>query len=693
MENTWTKRIRYLERGFNEPPANEDILIIHDGYPISFDDTRLYRISEISDFFLDTEHMNLLAKQMISVLTGAFTLPMPIIFGVICNGPDIQIVIGTTTEVAGDALLSLLNSAIRGVKLNPISRQDLNLADVIKHAGLLCGTPASSDSPMSELYSSAVDTLIRGLSGHDWAYIVIANPINARQTTSYYEAVVKELQIASPDESVSSGAVPLISDYRELVEALTKKLKSAKSSGLWNVSTCFLASDQQVLRQGLSILNAVLSNGRSLPDPIQILEVSDYVARLADFDVLGNPSPSGPGKFSYPHQYLSLLSTDELIKEMQLPSKEAPGYQVSPDAVFGVEVGPCDEQSIVIGEVLDGNTRLGKFYCVDRNDFARHTLVSGTNGSGKTNSIFQILRQLRQQDPKIPFWVIEPVKNEYRKLRLVQEIDAKDILVFTLGDETVSPFRLNPFEIHEGVSVQTHINWLYSVFTASFEMWDPMPEILEKALNRIYKDKGWNIGLNTNPRGGHHPYAQPTITDLYRKIPEVITELRYDQEISNRLKAALLVRIDSLREGGKGLMLDTRQSYDFKELINRPVVFELEKIADDEQKAFVIGILLMFLYEYYISEGMSEATKLKHITVIEEAHRLLRNPQTFVNTAGGNTRAKAVEQFTNMLAEIRAYGEGFIIADQIPSKLALDVIKNTNLKITHRLISKTKLTQ
>jgi hypothetical protein len=38
-----------------------------------------------------------------------------------------------------------------------------------------------------------------------------------------------------------------------------------------------------------------------------------------------------------------------------------------------------------------------------------------------------------------------------------------------------------------------------------------------------------------------------------------------------------------------------------------------------------------------------------------------------------------------MLAEIRAYGEGIVVAEQIPAKLVPDVVKNTALKIVHRL--------
>ena len=50
-----------------------------------------------------------------------------------------------------------------------------------------------------------------------------------------------------------------------------------------------------------------------------------------------------------------------------------------------------------------------------------------------------------------------------------------------------------------------------------------------------------------------------------------------------------------------------------------------------------------------------------------------------------DTRAQAVGMFSNVLSEVRAFGEGLIIAEQIPNRLAEDALKNTNTKIIHRL--------
>lgn len=132
-------------------------------------------------------------------------------------------------------------------------------------------------------------------------------------------------------------------------------------------------------------------------------------------------------------------------------------------------------------------------------------------------------------------------------------------------------------------------------------------------------------------------------------------------------------------------MLNTPKSVPIEELLSRPVVMELEDLGDDETKSFVIGILLVQLYEYRKSQMTKGSKQLSHILMVEEAHRLLKNVSE--SGEGGNTRAKSVEFFCNLLAEIRTFGQGILIADQIPTKLAPDTIKNTNLKIVHRTVA------
>jgi hypothetical protein len=306
----------------------------------------------------------------------------------------------------------------------------------------------------------------------------------------------------------------------------------------------------------------------------------------------------------------------------------------------------------------------------------------GTTGSGKTNTLFYIILELWKK--KIPFLVIEPVKTEYRKLLMNPDI-GKDLQVFTLGDNNISPFRINPFEVISGIPVQTHIELLKSVFNASFYMWGPLPQVLERCIFEIYTDKGWDLTSSTNPRGCVKN-ANPTLSDLYYKVDEVVERLGYSPETTMEIRGALKTRVDSMRIGGKGLMLNTRRTIPFETLMKKPTILELEPIGDDEEKCFIMGILLTRMYEEYLTRGLTEKKGLSHVTIIEEAHRLLGNFHA-ENPYTANVKGKAVETFTNILAEIRAYGEGFLIAEQIPSKLAPEIVKNTNLKIMHRIVA------
>jgi hypothetical protein len=398
--------------------------------------------------------------------------------------------------------------------------------------------------------------------------------------------------------------------------------------------------------------------------------------------IIANPAPAAPGQFSFPAMYSSIVNSMELANFMQLPSQEMPGYQVKPYARFKVSPTPVVDNAIHLGEILDQNSTMGVPYRLPVNHLTKHLLITGTTGSGKTNTIFHLLRQLTEK--KISFMVIEPVKTEYRKM-LFQNDMTPDLLVFTLGNNSISPFRINPFEILPGVSVQSHLDLLKSVFNASFFMWGPLPQVLEQCLQEIYSDCGWDFSSGKNLRG-YHKNCQPTLTDLYNKVDAVVDKLGYSQESSLEIRAALKTRINSLRIGGKGLMLDVRTSIPFDYLMNKPVILELEAIGDDDEKAFIMGIILTRMYEYHIAAGICENNQLKHITIIEEAHRLLAGHSS-ENPYTANIKGKAVETFSNILAEIRAYGEGFIIAEQIPTKLTSDVIKNTNLKIMHRLVS------
>jgi hypothetical protein len=267
--------------------------------------------------------------------------------------------------------------------------------------------------------------------------------------------------------------------------------------------------------------------------------------------------------------------------------------------------------------------------------------------------------------------------------------------VYTAASDEGAPLRINPFEVEEGTTVAEHVDLLRAVFAASFgDMWSPLPQVLEQCLLRVYRDRGWDLLSNTNHRladGEDRALAFPTLRELADSVDGIVDRLGFDPEARGRVRGSLATRINGLRMGSKGALFDTRDAFSMASLLGGPAVLELERLADESDKAFLMGLLLIRLVEFRRGQrrgtdpGGVPTDALGHLLVIEEAHRLLANvsPGSYSdNTA----RAQAVEAFSNFLAEIRAYGQGIVVVDQVPTKLASDVIKNTNLKIAHRIV-------
>jgi len=305
-------------------------------------------------------------------------------------------------------------------------------------------------------------------------------------------------------------------------------------------------------------------------------------------------------------------------------------------------------------------------------------------GSGKTTTMFNILYQLwhaTDTEHRIPFMVLEPAKTEYRSLMRLGEFQ-KDMWVFTLGDERISPFRFNPFEVMEGIPLESHIARLNACFVGAFNLFDPLPLLLDKAIRESYAEKGWLDDCV----GGELDVVPPTLTDLRNQALKVIENAGYSEKLSNDFKAALIQRLDSLRRGSKGRMLDTRKSIPFGWIMQHPVIFELDALNGDE-KSLLMMFLLSFVYEYAKANRLS-GSKLRHVLLVEEAHNLIGRSRMGNSEYRANPQEQSIKLFIQMLAEMRALGEGILIADQLPTALAPEAMKQTNLKVLMRMTAR-----
>ena len=388
------------------------------------------------------------------------------------------------------------------------------------------------------------------------------------------------------------------------------------------------------------------------------------------------------------------MSVRELALMAGLPQKEVVGLRLKEEVEFGLNVpkgtSGADDDVNLGALVKSGNVcRRSKIH-LGCDQLDRHVFVAGVTGSGKTTTCQTLLLSSGW-----PFLVIEPAKTEYRGLRFPYvDADGKerkalcpDLLVFTLGDDTVAPFRLNPFELIPGESVTARVDMLMASITAAFDMEAAIPQLIERAIYACYEDCGWSVDDNTNAQF-EDPFADgvfafPTLSDVLRKTEIVVNEQGFDERLKKDYIGSINARLQGLTLGAKGFMLDCPRSVDFMKLLDRQVVLELEPIPNAAQKSLIIGFVLTNLLQAVKRKFQTTNAKVKHITLIEEAHRLLSKPEPGCNPS----QRQAAETFADMLAEIRKYGESLVIADQIPGKLTPEVMKNTNTKIIHRLFA------
>lgn len=418
--------------------------------------------------------------------------------------------------------------------------------------------------------------------------------------------------------------------------------------------------------------------------PAQIVSLAEEsplfpaaIRAAQEFDLASEVHPllwGGSGKLPWRAQRLHRLADlDEVTGFWRLPIPLALGFPG-----FELDTGVGD---IRLGTLADDAASEDAPARFEREALAKHGLIVGMPGSGKTTTVFNILHQLWPPDPskkRVPFMVLEPAKTEYRALRRIEPF-GKDLFVFTLGDERISPFRFNPFEVPERIPLESHISRLNACFTGAFDLFDPLPLLLDHAIRRAYEAKGWY----DDSMGGEPGLEAPTLADLCYQAQVVARTSGYSDRVRDDFNAALAQRLESLRRGSKGRMLDTRQSLPFNTLMQQPLVLELDALNDDE-KALLMMFVLTFVYEYARANRPS-GSPLSHVLVIEEAHNLIGRNFSDRSAYRANPKEQAIHLFTRMLAEMRALGEGILIADQLPTALAPEAMKQTNLKVLMRM--------
>lgn len=517
-------------------------------------------------------------------------------------------------------------------------------------------------------------------------------------------------QVTTGENWTDTGGVELLDANAEACEQLLQRhidrLQSARSGGWWRTAVYLSAESDAALHAVGGALRGMAAGDATHLEPLRTIFLPDHILRpCVERGRVLSLLPPAPGGDEHaassghplgaPFDALATcVNSDELSVLFNLPRREIPGLPMRDQSEFSLSAPAPTKDSIRLGSLEDSMGRDIGPLTVTSASLNRHVFVTGITGYGKTNTCMKILLEAYDRFG-VPFLVVEPAKAEYRRLIWSERLKG-NISVFTVGGG-VSPFRLNPLAPVPGVPLGRHIDMLKAVFNASFPMFAGMPYVLEEALLEVYAERGWSLYTSENAyldrRAGDDERGAltPSLEDLHDKIDVVLERKKYGQEIHRNMGAALRSRLRSLMVGNKGLALNTRRSIPLEEIFARPAVIELQNLGDDEEKAFVMALVFVLLYQYAEVRQRDLPAEdrggLQHLTLIEEAHRLLQATRGAASAESGDPRAKAVSMFTDMLAEMRAYGEGFVIADQIPTKLAPETLKNSNLKIIHRLAS------
>lgn len=477
-------------------------------------------------------------------------------------------------------------------------------------------------------------------------------------------------------------------------EELLERIRLGISKGMYNTSVFYMADRPSYANRLKNAVISLFQGNKSTHSPLIAKELSpddvvkgilgDYQNQMEDVTDL-HLSKDIPILYGRPYQngvigLSTLLTLQEVSLLAGLPQQEVPGLSLVEGVEFGLNARKSSE-SIHLGNVVQRGRVLEKVpFDLNRKSISKHVFIAGVTGSGKTTTCHRLL-----EEAGMPFMVIEPAKTEYRTL--INHPNFSDVTVFTLGNETVAPFRLNPFEIVEGENISSHIDMIKATFTAAFPMEGSMPQMLEEAIYLSYEKKGWDIENNRHKRISDPFHTDepcyPVISDLLNNMSEVVKAKNFGDRMQSEYLGSLVSRLSNLTVGAKGRMLNCDRSIDFSYLADHNVILELEDLKNPEDKSLFMGFILSRL-SAVIKNKHKQNPDYKHVTLVEESHRLLSK----VEYGDSGSKKTSVETFTDLLAEVRKYGEGLIIVDQIPNKLAPDVLKNTNTKIVHRIFAR-----
>lgn len=551
----------------------------------------------------------------------------------------------------------------------------------------------------------------------------------------------KSQQVTRTD-TISVEHVNYSVDYcMKLLDKMVARLEGGRNQGFWNVGTYILGESSADVNLVASTLRSIYDGKETYQEPLRILNFSrdGNDNRKANDTALGYvnamnlmPLPFKPelkemaeqvsygdGWHIFGKLYESLttpLNTEELSIMMSLPHRDVAGLGVNKDAVeFSTNPPSVDNmRKIDLGTILDMGARTGHKFYLDIDRLNSHGLIVGLNGSGKTVTSRNLLYGMIEHN--VPFLVVDPIKTDYlywadaynRNHR--NDPNFKPIALYAPGmdelpdlETPIEKLQMNPFQPYAAtgakLNVMNHTTQLLGILRRTMSMGDFLPMLLDEA---IYNYIAVTMGRNAAESTGLDPDdvdEYPTFSGLKNQIQDLLKERQYSEENTRNFSAAVETRINSLTRGWKKDFFETQYSTPAEAIFDRNVVISLAGVGDNNDKSFLMAMLVQALYEYRASRYTFDSdyrarvkagrekykgNYLAHYTVLEEAHRIICAPRPGISP-DADPQGAIAEKFCEMLSEIREPGEGILIIDQYPSRLIADAIKNTNVKLIHNL--------
>lgn len=468
------------------------------------------------------------------------------------------------------------------------------------------------------------------------------------------------------------------------------RMRSCEDFGMFDTCAYFSAKDYDIAVAAASAFKSITRGENSSVESSavnvwkekqEVEYIKDYLKRFYHPEFVTYIDEN----HHYPTTATMLISGREMSYQMALPKKSVAGVPVIECAEFGREVNSLNN--------INGNVRLGNIFhmhneepvpvYLDSDALTAHAFITGSTGSGKSTTVYKLLDELcgkaSSKDDAVKFMVIEPAKGEYKNA--LARNRKFDVRVYGTNPQITKLLRINPFRFpSDKIHIYEHLDKLTEIFNVCWPMYAAMPAVLKAAIENAYRSAGWNLVKSENKNGD----VFPSFVDVAIEVEKYINKSEYSDENKSNYKGSLLTRLESLTNGINSMIFSS-DDIDDSELFDKNVIIDLSRVGSTETKALIMGILILKLQEHRTATSDGCNSGLKHVTVLEEAHNLLKRTSTEQSSESSNLLGKSVEMLANSIAEMRTYGEGFIIADQSPGLLDLSVIRNTNTKIIMRL--------